>query len=212
MNAQSSGISSAENVSVKKTTTLNSLTLTFSSNSVYAGHSVTATVIANYSDGTSKDVTSESSISGNSKLSVSGSTISSIKAIGCLGNQSVTASYGGKNISADLLVVTDFKAVSLTCELTCEDNHQVRSGDGSSTINLPVPMNDGGDVTADVWGTLTTIFNDSYNILSSSYIKVWYENDLYTGVCTDNMMPGDELTFRIEYLGETVKSWMVRFY
>jgi len=212
MNASSGSISSSQSIGVKQAVTLSSISLSFSSNSVYAGGSVTAKVTAKYSDGTTSDVTSQSTITGSSKLSVSGSTVSSIKAIGCLGEQSVSASYDGKNASASLTVVTDFKAVSLTCELTCLDTWASASGDGSRDIYLSVPMNDGGEVKAEVYGTLTTYNGNSYDITNNSFIKIWYENDLFrNGQSTDYMMPGDDMTFRIEYLGQTVKSWTVHY-
>lgn len=74
-------------------------------------------------------------------------------------------------------------------------------------------MNDGGEVRTSITGTITTYNNDSYNIIGNSLIKVVFENDNIssTGVSTDWMMPGDNLTMRISYLGEEVKSFGVSF-
>jgi hypothetical protein len=109
-------------------------------------------------------------------------------------------------------VISDFKSISLECELYCFDNYRSASGNGNS-ISLGVPMNDGGEVRTSISGTITTYNNDSYNIIGNSLIKVVFENDNIssTGVSTDWMMPGDNLTMRISYLGEEVKSFGVSF-
>lgn len=193
--------------------TLSSISLSFASNSIYAGTSTTATVTAVYSDGSTKDVTSQSSLTGPAFVSINGSSISSQKAIGCLGQKSITASYEGMTNSANLSVISDFKSISLECQLYCIDTYRSASGNGNSSISLGVPMNDGGEVRTTISGTITTYNNDSYNIIGNSLIKVAFENDNIssTGVSTDWMMPGDNLTMRIYYLGEEVKSFGVYF-
>ena len=210
--AASTQITASQNISTKKNVTLSSISLSFAKNKIYAGGSTTATVTAIYSDGSTKDVTSQSSLSGPSYISISGTSVSSQKAIGCLGQKSITATYDGKTNSANLSVISDFKLISLECELYCFDNYRSASGNGNS-ISLGVPMNDGGEVRTSISGTITTYNNDSYNIIGNSLIKVVFENDNIssTGVSTDWMMPGDNLTMRISYLGEEVKSFGVSF-
>ena len=212
ISAASDGISASQRIKIEKAVTLSSISLSFASNSIYAGKSTTATVTAVYSDGSTKDVTSQSSLSGPSYISISGSTISSQKAIGCLGQKTITATYEGKTNSVNLSVISDFKSISLECELYCYDNYRSASGNGNS-ISLGVPMNDGGEVRTTISGTISTYNNDSYNIIGNSLIKVEFEHDNIssTGVSTDWMMPGDNLTMRIYYLGEEVKSFGVSF-
>lgn len=126
----------------------------------------------------------------------------------------MSATYGGKTISAALTVKTDFKSISLKCELYCQETRSSTSGDGSRGLTVYIPANDGGTVDFDLSGTITTIFGDSYNIEISDYVQAWYYNDLMKkGIysSSDWMMPGDNGYVRINYLGEEVKSFEVYF-
>lgn len=214
ISSTASGISASQKVNILKPATLSSISLSFAEQSIYAGKSTNAVVTATYSDGTTKNVTSDSNLTGSSYLSISGSTVSSIKKIGCLGEQTVSATYGGKSISATLTVKTDFKSISLTCELYCQETRSSVSGDGSRGLTVYIPANDGGTVDFELSGTITTIFGDSYNIEVSDYVQAWYYNDLLKNgnySSSDWMMPGDNGSVRIKYLGEEVKSFEVYF-
>lgn len=214
MKATGGGLSSSISISTQSPAILSSISLSFGSNTIYVGKSTKATVTALYSDGTTKDVTTQSTISGTSFLSISGSQITSIKQIGCLGNQTVSASYGGKTTTATLAVQTDMKSISIFCELYCQETGSSASGDGSSSLTVYIPANDGGTVDMDLSGTITTISGDTYNIETCEYVQAWYYNDLlkkgnYSS--SDGMMPGDNGLIRIKYLGEEVMSFEVYF-
>lgn len=163
------------------------------------------------------NVTSLSTLTGNDNLTISGSTISSIKKIGCLGEQTVYASYCGKNTSALLNVKSDFKSISLTCELYCKENYNSVTGNGSRDLVLNLPSeNHEGTVDLDLYGTIETIFGDSFSISLSDYTQAWYENDILTNgnpsyTSSDSMMSGDRLNIRINYLEEEVSSFHVCF-
>lgn len=214
MKATGGGLSSSISISTQSPAILSSISLSFGSNTIYVGKSTKATVTALYSDGTTKDVTTQSTISGTSFLSISGSQITSIKQIGCLGNQTVSASYGDKTTTATLAVQTDMKSISIFCELYCQETGSSASGDGSSSLTVYIPANDGGTVDMDLSGTITTISGDTYNIETCEYVQAWYYNDLlkkgnYSS--SDGMMPGDNGLIRIKYLGEEVMSFEVYF-
>lgn len=182
----------------KETVTMTGLTLTLAKSELMAGGSTTYTVKATYSDGSTADVTSSASVSSSSSfLSANSGNVSSSKGSGCLGQFSLTASYGGKTDSQNLKVVTDFK--SLTLSFTLSNKYGSDTSDGSKIVTASVPRGNTGEVTFKA-----SVMVSSYNSGGDIVLKV--DNDVISnGVSKTWMMQdGDRGTLKVYYLGELV--------
>ena len=184
--------------------------MTLTKSSVVVGSSTTYKVTANYSDGSTETVTTSASMSttNSTGFSVSGSNITTSKAIGCLGQRSITASYNGKTDSQNFTVTTDYKSDDITLSWTSDVG---RSGSAASgTLSGYVKRNDDSQVTVSFSGNLKTSNYDTYAV-SNGFIEFYCDGYKASTSQTYSSQDGDRETYEMRYLGETIKTWNVRW-
>lgn len=197
---------------------MSGITLSLTKSSVVVGSSTTYKVTANYSDDSHEDITSKASMSttNSTGLSVSGGNITTSKAIGCLGQRSITASYNGKTDSQNFTVTTDYKSDDITLSWTSDVG---RSGSAASgTLSGFVKKNDASQVTVSFSGNLKTSNNDTYAV-SNSFIEFYVKDtgtpdSSYLKASTSQTYwaaEGDGEVYQLRYLGEPVKTWTINW-
>lgn len=190
--------------------TLTSIEISVTKSPILAGQSTTYKVKATYSNGTTADVTASASISSSnsSMLSASGGNVQSNKKIGCLGTFTLTASYGGQTASKDVTVNTDYKSDDIKLSWSSDVG---RSGEASSgTVSGYVKRNGDSQVTVSFSGNLKTSNNDTYSA-SKDLIEFYCDSRKASTSQTYWSQDGDGETYEMRYLGETIKTWNVRW-
>lgn len=207
----------SNDVDCSTTPVLSSIALSITGNNpIVVGNQSSYKVTATYNDGSTKDITSEATVSSTNTvgLNCSGGIISTSKINGCLGKRSLTASYDGKTSSSvDITVTTDFDYLKFNFNSESDvfsdiRDYAINSKNAQSGLQLHSETGaSSGDITFSI-RSFSLYIKGSYN---PYYGNVTYkmDNTEFRDTVKISATRGNSYTLHIYYLGEEVFSQKV---